>query len=120
MAMLRSMGDLALVIRTRLAVCVKIWSAEDPLENYGYACESRDAELLFLFPGSRPVSVRGDLRARAKDSRPRSDQKLGSNMHKTDSLPKESETSFVKFVREGGRVYARDKRKRRPCEFQKP
>ncbi len=28
--------------------------------------------------------------------------KMGSNMHKTDSLPKESETSFVKFVRGGG------------------
>ncbi len=30
------------------------------------------------------------------------DQKPGSNMRKTIKLPKESETSFVKFVRGGG------------------
>jgi hypothetical protein len=30
------------------------------------------------------------------------DQKPGSNMHKTITFPKESTTSFMKFVREGG------------------
>jgi hypothetical protein len=68
-------------------VCVKIWSAEDPLEILGYLCESRDAELPFPISGSRLISVREIAGAPAKDSRPGSGQKLGSNVHKTDSLP---------------------------------
>src|SRR5256885_16031623 len=57
----------------------------------------------FPLSGSRLTKRPGDLRDRAKDSRSRSGQKLGSNTHKTISLPKEGETSFVKFVREEGR-----------------
>jgi hypothetical protein len=30
-------------------------------------------------------------------------KKPGSNMHKTDKFPKESESFFVKFLHEGGR-----------------
>ena len=35
----------------------------------------------------------------------RIDQKPGSNMHKTNGFPWESELSLMKFVREGGRGY---------------
>jgi hypothetical protein len=42
----------------------------------------------------------------------RRDQKPGSNMHKTDNFPKERETSFVKFVREAGKGYARRTREK--------
>ena len=70
--------------------------------KYRYVDDSRDAELPIPISGSRLTSVREISEARAGDSRPGSGQKLGSNMHKTDSLPKESDSSFVKFVRGQG------------------
>src|SRR5205807_1354234 len=66
-------------------------------------CASLVTRNCFPISSSRSISVRENSGTGPKDSKPRSGQKLGSNMHKTDSLPKESETSFVKFVRRGGR-----------------
>jgi len=112
MAMLRSAGDLGLVMRTGWVVCAKFWSTNNSLEILGYARESRDAELTFPISGSRPISVPAISEPGQKDSRPRSDQKPGSNTHKTNSLPKESESSFVKFVRGRGYGYIRYKREK--------
>ena len=88
--------------------------------KYRYVDDSRDAELPFPISGSRLTKRPGGLRVRAKDSRPRSGQKLGSNMHKTDSLPKESETSFVKIVRGGSRGIRPGQAEKKGREFQKP
>jgi hypothetical protein len=43
----------------------------------------------------------------------RRDQKPGSNVHKTIDFPKESESSFVKFVRGGGKGYTRRTREKK-------
>ena len=56
----------------------------------------------FPISGSRPISVREVSGSGPKILGPVLVKKLGSNMHKTDSLPKESETSFMKSVRGRG------------------
>ncbi len=54
--------------------------------KYRYVDDSRDAELPIPISGSRLTRVRELSGARAKDSRTRCDQELGSNMHKTISF----------------------------------